>query len=165
MPRVTMGFPEEQLGLPLFCAARNSKRWLLAASFAPAARRRMDRKLPCLRARTPSIRQPYTGVLQSRLRHRVSASSSGPRLGCSPLFGGPREPRTGHDLLCLRVRPRSHRTWQANVRPGNRGLAERTPGSASVQARGQLSPNLSRPTGRCVHLTIHAPPTDPAIVH
>ena len=87
------------MACPFFVPLRDCKRRLLAASFALATRRGMDRKLRRFRAGTAGLRQSYPGILQSWLRNRVSASSAEPRLGCGSFFGGPREPRAGHDLL------------------------------------------------------------------
>src|SRR5208337_451259 len=147
-------FLRNSLGLPLFCAAADSKRRLLSASFAAATGRGVERKLPRLRAGTTGLRKPSTGILQSWLRNRLPASSAEPRLGCGPFFGGARELRAGHDFFCLRIGPRSDRTWEVDVRHSQRSLARRTPGSAGIESRGQLPSKLSRPAGRGACLSV-----------
>jgi hypothetical protein len=97
MPALQWLFLRKQIGLPIFCAAGNCKRRLMAASFAPSPRSGMDRKLPCLGTGTAGLRHPYTGILQSWECHRVSASSRGPRLGCDTFFGCQHERESTHD--------------------------------------------------------------------
>src|SRR5258707_8602225 len=98
-----MGFlPRDQLGLPLFCAAGNRERRLLAESFAPATGSGMDGKLPRLGARTTASRYPHTGILQPWICSRLSASSPTPRLGCNTLFGRACECQSSHAVVCLR---------------------------------------------------------------
>ena len=151
-----MGFLRgEQLGLPFFCAAGNHERRLLAASFASATRSGLDGKLPGLGAGTSDIRRAHTGILQPWLCNRLSASSATPRLGCNTFFGCPCQRGAGHDLLCLRVKPRSDRTWELDFRPGERGLAQRRRGPACAQTRNLLSPDISRPAERCCCLTVY----------
>jgi hypothetical protein len=151
-----MGFLRgNNFGLPFFCAAGNRERRLLAASFPSATGRGMDRKLPRLGAGTSDIGSAHTGILQSWLRNRLSASSPTPRLGCNSFFGCPCQRGAGHDLLCLRVRPRSDRTWEIDFRSGERGLAQYAPGPARAQTRNLLSPDISRPAERCCCLTVY----------
>ena len=154
-PRYNGLSPREQLGLPFFCAAGNLERRLLAASFASATGSGMDGKLPRLRAGTSDIRYPHTGILQPWLRNRLSASSPTPRLGCSSFFGCPCQPGADHDLFCLRVRPRSDRTWEIDFRLDERGVAQRAAGSACAQTRKLLSPDVSRPAKRRCCLTVY----------
>ena len=151
-----MGFLRgNNFGLPLFCAAGNRERRLLAPSFASATRSGMEGKLPRLGAGTSDIRHAYTGILQPWLRNRLSASSPRPRLGCNSLFGCPCQRGADHDLLCLRVRPCSDRTWEIDFRPGERGLAQRAPGPTCAQTRNLLSPDISRSAERCYCLTVY----------
>jgi hypothetical protein len=154
-PRYNGFSPREQLGLPFFCAAGNRERRLLAASFASATGSWMDGKLPRLGAGTRDIGSPHTGILQSWLRNRLSESSPTPGLGCNSFFGCPCQPGADHDLLCLRVSSRSGRTWEIDVRSGERGLAQRAPGSACAQTRNLLSPDISRPAERGSRLTVY----------
>jgi hypothetical protein len=150
-----MGFLRgNNFGLPFFCAARNHKRRVLAASFASATGRGMDGKLPRVGAGTSGIRRAHTGILQPWLRNLLSASSPRPRLGCNSLFGSPCQPGADHHLLCLRVRPCSDRTWEIDFRPGERGLAQRAPGPACAQTRKLLSPDISRPAEHSSRLMI-----------
>jgi hypothetical protein len=154
--RVTMGFLRgNNFGLPLFCAAGNRERRLLAPSFASATRSGMEGKLPRLGAGTTDIRHAYTGILQPWIRNRLSASSPTPRLGCNSFFSCSRQPGADHDLLRLRVSSRSDRTWEIDVRSGERGLAQRAPGSSCAETRNLLSPDLSRPAERGSRLTVY----------
>ena len=151
-----MGFLRgNNFGLPFFCAAGNFERRVLAASFSSATGLGMDGKLPGLGTGTGDIRRAHTGILQPWLRNRLSASSPTPRLGCDSFFSCPCEPGADHDLLCLRVRPRSDRTWEVDFRPGERGLAQRASGSACAQTRNLLSPDISRPAERGCCLTVY----------
>src|SRR5260370_9189051 len=73
--------PRDQLGLPIFCAAGNRERRLMAASFAFATRSGLDWKLPRLGPVTGGIRHPHTWVLHPRVFNLLPASSTAPRLG------------------------------------------------------------------------------------
>src|ERR1019366_2404678 len=78
-------------------------------------------------------------------------------LGCNSLLGCPRSPGAGRHLLCLRVSPRSDRTWEIDLRPGERGLAQRTSGPACAQTCNLLPPGISRTAERCSYLTVCEP--------
>src|ERR1019366_6222822 len=146
--------PRDQLGVPFLCTAGNCERRFLAASFASAAGSGMDGKLPCFGTGTGGIGYPHPGILQSWLCDRLSAFAPGPRLGCGSFFGCPRWAGAGRDHFCLRVRPRSDRTWEIGIGLGERGLVESASGPARAQARKLLSANISRPRERCSRLTI-----------
>ena len=141
-------------GLPFFCAAGNRERWLMAASFASATGSGLDGKLLCLGAGSSDIRHPHTGILQPRIRNRLSASSSTPRLGCNTFFGCECECQSSHAVVRLRERARADRAWEIDFPLGERGVAQRARGPARAQTRNLLSPDISRPAERCSRLTI-----------
>ena len=141
-------------GLPFFCAAGNPERWLMAASFASATGRGMDGNLLRLGAGSTDIRHAHTGILQPRIRKRLSASSSTPRLGCNTFFGCECECQSSHAVVRLRERACASRAREIDFRPGDRGVAQRAPGPACAQTRNLLSPDISRPAERGSRLTI-----------
>jgi hypothetical protein len=153
-PRYNGCSPRDQLGVPFLCAAGDCERRFLAASFASAAGSGMDGKLPRFGTGTGGVGHSHPQILQSWLRNRLSAFAPGPRLGCDSFFDCLRWAGAGYDRFCLRVRPRSDRTWEIGIGVGERGLVESASGPARPQARKLLSANISRPRERCSRLTI-----------